>query len=70
MYEFTIRCISLNNFTLADSYSSVADLDQVTNERNEARKLHEDLRRLRLEKFMDGFSRITLKLKEMYQMIY
>ena len=69
MYEFTIRCISLNNFTLADSYSSVADLDQVTNERNEARKLHEDLRRLRLEKFMDGFSRITLKLKEMYQMI-
>lgn len=48
---------------------SVSDLDQITNERNEARKAHDDLRRLRLEKFMDGFSRITLKLKEMYQMI-
>ena len=47
----------------------VSDLDQITSERNEARKEHEDLRRLRLEKFMDGFSQITLKLKEMYQMI-
>ncbi|KAL7431823.1 hypothetical protein ACHAXM_002828 [Skeletonema potamos] len=53
----------------ADYLSRVADLDQITTERNEARKMHEDLRRLRLEKFMDGFSRITLKLKEMYQMI-
>ncbi|EED88922.1 chromosome condensation protein-like protein [Thalassiosira pseudonana CCMP1335] len=53
----------------ADYLSRVSDLDQITNERNEARKAHDDLRRLRLEKFMDGFSRITLKLKEMYQMI-
>eukprot|EP00584_Thalassiosira_punctigera_P008532 CAMPEP_0172534302 /NCGR_PEP_ID=MMETSP1067-20121228/6717_1 /TAXON_ID=265564 ORGANISM="Thalassiosira punctigera, Strain Tpunct2005C2" /NCGR_SAMPLE_ID=MMETSP1067 /ASSEMBLY_ACC=CAM_ASM_000444 /LENGTH=1372 /DNA_ID=CAMNT_0013319079 /DNA_START=196 /DNA_END=4314 /DNA_ORIENTATION=- len=53
----------------ADYLSRVSDLDQITAERNEARKEHEDLRRLRLEKFMDGFSHITLKLKEMYQMI-
>ncbi|KAL9189612.1 hypothetical protein ACHAXT_009287 [Thalassiosira profunda] len=53
----------------ADYLTRVSDLDQITSERNEARKEHEDLRRLRLEKFMDGFSQITLKLKEMYQMI-
>eukprot|EP00578_Thalassiosira_sp_NH16_P013877 CAMPEP_0181124522 /NCGR_PEP_ID=MMETSP1071-20121207/26531_1 /TAXON_ID=35127 /ORGANISM="Thalassiosira sp., Strain NH16" /LENGTH=1385 /DNA_ID=CAMNT_0023209843 /DNA_START=14 /DNA_END=4171 /DNA_ORIENTATION=- len=53
----------------ADYLSRVSDLDQITSERNEARKEHEELRRLRLEKFMDGFSQITLKLKEMYQMI-
>lgn len=47
----------------------VADLDEVTEERNAARQVHEDLRRQRLEMFMDGFGRITLKLKEMYQMI-
>ena len=48
---------------------SVVELDKVTEERNEARRIHEDLRRQRLEKFMDGFGQITLKLKEMYQMI-
>ncbi len=48
---------------------SVSELDVVTEERNKARKFHEDLRRMRLEKFMDGFGQITLKLKEMYQMI-
>ncbi|KAL7428262.1 hypothetical protein ACHAXH_003877 [Discostella pseudostelligera] len=53
----------------ADYLSRVTDLDQITQMRNDARKEHEDLRRLRLEKFMDGFSLITLKLKEMYQMI-
>lgn len=47
----------------------VSELDQVTEQRNEARKDHEDLRRLRLDMFMEGFGKITLKLKEMYQMI-
>ena len=51
------------------SLSRVSDLDEVTEERNAARKKHEELRRMRLEKFMDGFGKITLKLKEMYQMI-
>ena len=47
----------------------VADLDEITEERNAARKTHEELRRQRLEMFMEGFGSITLKLKEMYQMI-
>lgn len=47
----------------------ISDLNEVTESRNEARRVHEDLRRLRLEMFMDGFGKITLKLKEMYQMI-
>jgi structural maintenance of chromosome 4 len=51
------------------SLLSVSELDEVTEKRNEARKSHEELRRMRLEKFMDGFGQITLKLKEMYQMI-
>jgi len=53
----------------ADYLSRVAELDQVTGERNDARKEHEELRRQRLEMFMEGFGAITLKLKEMYQMI-
>lgn len=50
-------------------FSRVGELDQVSEERNMARKEHEELRRQRLEMFMDGFGTITLKLKEMYQMI-
>jgi len=53
----------------ADYLSRVSDLDEITELRNEARRKHEELRRLRLEMFMDGFGRISLKLKEMYQMI-
>jgi len=52
-----------------DYLSKVADLDEITEHRNEARRKHEELRRLRLEMFMDGFGKISLKLKEMYQMI-
>lgn len=52
-----------------DYLARVAELDEVTEERNSARKEHEELRRQRLEMFMDGFGTITLKLKEMYQMI-
>jgi len=52
-----------------DYLARVSELDQVTEERNSARKEHEELRRQRLEMFMDGFGIITLKLKEMYQMI-
>ena len=60
---------TIANISLCFQLYSVSDLDQITAERNEARKAHDDLKRLRLEKFMDGFSLITLKLKEMYQMI-
>jgi structural maintenance of chromosome 4 len=47
----------------------LAELEAVTLERNAARKEFESLRGQRLEMFMGGFGVITLKLKEMYQMI-
>ena len=54
---------------LTNALHRVSELDEVTEARNQARTTHEDLRRQRLEKFMHGFCQITLKLKEMYQMI-
>ncbi|KAF0686286.1 Aste57867_21892 [Aphanomyces stellatus] len=47
----------------------MADLEQATEARDNQRRAYEELRRLRLEEFMAGFRVITLKLKEMYQMI-
>lgn len=45
------------------------DLEESTERRDEKRGVYEELRRQRLDEFMDGFAHITLKLKEMYQMI-
>ncbi|XP_071085692.1 structural maintenance of chromosomes protein 4-like [Haliotis cracherodii] len=47
----------------------VSELDSITEVRDQQRKYHEDLRKQRLDEFMTGFSAITNKLKEMYQMI-
>jgi structural maintenance of chromosome 4 len=47
----------------------VAELEAITEERNNIRKEYEEIRRKRLEEFMTGFGIISLKLKEMYQMI-
>lgn len=44
-------------------------LDKATEERDQIRKVYETLRKKRLDEFMAGFSFITLKLKEMYQML-
>jgi structural maintenance of chromosome 4 len=61
---------SLRSFCMSNQRRcSVDELDKVTNERNAVRKTYDDLRRMRLEMFMEGFGRITLKLKQMYQMI-
>jgi structural maintenance of chromosome 4 len=46
-----------------------ADLQSAVTQRDTAKKRCDDLRRLRLEGFMEGFSTISLRLKEMYQMI-
>lgn len=43
------------------------DLEKVIAERDAQKKTYEDLRKQRLEEFMAGFSTISLKLKEMYQ---
>ena len=53
----------------AEYNERVAELDSVTEKRDELRKVYEDLRKKRLDEFMAGFSVITMKLKEMYQMI-
>ncbi|OAQ71834.1 nuclear condensin complex subunit Smc4 [Purpureocillium lilacinum] len=45
------------------------DLQSAIGQRDAAKKRCDDLRRLRLEGFMEGFSAISLRLKEMYQMI-
>lgn len=63
------RLTTFCHFTHVTIFCRVSELDLVTEERNAARRKHEDLRRLRLEMFMNGFGEITLKLKEMYQMI-
>jgi len=47
----------------------VNELDSITKDRDAKRKLLEDLKRKRLDNFMEGFGIITSKLKEMYQMI-
>jgi structural maintenance of chromosome 4 len=65
---FSCRACSKNSTTFLIVHS-VSELDTVSEERNSIRKTHEELRRKRLELFMDGFGQITLKLKEMYQMI-
>ncbi|CDO73402.1 hypothetical protein BN946_scf185013.g36 [Trametes cinnabarina] len=46
-----------------------ADLDEVTKLRDEKKEEYDTLRKRRLDEFMAGFSAISLKLKEMYQMI-
>ncbi|XP_033883986.1 structural maintenance of chromosomes protein 4-like [Acipenser ruthenus] len=47
----------------------VAELDEITNERDNFRRAYEDLRKQRLNEFMAGFNVITNKLKENYQML-
>jgi len=47
----------------------VTELDKMTAARDEQRKHYDDLRKQRLNDFMEGFGIITGKLKEMYQMI-
>ena len=49
--------------------SRLEDLNTALAERDVVKKRTDELRRLRLEGFMEGFSTISLRLKEMYQMI-
>jgi len=46
-----------------------ADLEEMTAARDAAQAHFDALRKERLERFMEGFSQISLKLKEMYQTI-
>ena len=53
----------------AEYRTRYGELEIATQERNLCRKNYEDLRKQRLEDFMKGFGVISLRLKEMYQMI-
>ncbi|WIA28149.1 hypothetical protein OEZ86_010718 [Tetradesmus obliquus] len=53
----------------ADFAARQAEYAQVTAERDEVRGRYDALRKSRLDGFMAGFNVISLKLKEMYQMI-
>lgn len=56
--------------TKARLYSErVDELNATTQERDDLKKLYDGLRKRRLDEFMAGFNKISLKLKEMYQMI-
>lgn len=47
----------------------VAELDEITTQRDDFKRSCEDLRKQRLNEFMAGFNIITNKLKENYQML-
>lgn len=47
----------------------MAQLDEITTERDKFKRAYEDLRKQRLNEFMTGFNMITNKLKENYQML-
>lgn len=49
--------------------SRASDLQAAIEQRDSAKRRCDDLRRLRLEGFMEGLSAISLRLKEMYQLI-
>ncbi|XP_030513204.1 structural maintenance of chromosomes protein 4 [Rhodamnia argentea] len=47
----------------------VDDLNHITQQRDDIKKQYDEWRKKRLDEFMAGFNTISLKLKEMYQMI-
>ena len=44
-------------------------LNEISSKRDKHRQFYQDLRKQRMSEFMDGFTKIGVKLKEMYQMI-
>ncbi|KAF8633608.1 hypothetical protein AX15_001396 [Amanita polypyramis BW_CC] len=50
-------------------FSRAKDLEDVTQQRDTQKQTYDGLRKQRLDEFMAGFNSISLKLKEMYQMI-
>ncbi|KAG0558584.1 hypothetical protein KC19_10G039500 [Ceratodon purpureus] len=47
----------------------IRELNELSQATDEIKKNHDDLRKRRLDEFMGGFNSISMKLKEMYQMI-
>ncbi|OLQ11725.1 Structural maintenance of chromosomes protein 4 [Symbiodinium microadriaticum] len=69
--EVEDRIATLEDFRRADGEhrARLGDYEQVHNAREDARRTLERLRQQRMKEFMEGFSVISMKLKEMYQMI-
>ncbi|WVQ96218.1 hypothetical protein IAU59_003322 [Kwoniella sp. CBS 9459] len=53
----------------AEFLDRARDMEGVTSARDSAKQRYDDLRKVRLDEFMSGFTAISAKLKEMYQMI-
>jgi len=76
MLEETLKLMKPNMKAIAEyrkkeqEYAArVEQLDKTTQERDQQRKTYDGLRKKRLDEFMEGFGTITMKLKEMYQML-
>jgi structural maintenance of chromosome 4 len=63
--------LTIEEFRKADTEfkGRLAEFEEANQEREKARAELDRLRQQRLEEFMEGFSVISMKLKEMYQMI-
>eukprot|EP01080_Neovahlkampfia_damariscottae_P000698 gene698-8950_t len=82
-YKFSILDAELNNLKDKINLSSIkeylekekiylerlSELEKITEIRNQQQKEYDELRKKRLDEFMKGFSLISMKLKEIYQMI-
>jgi structural maintenance of chromosome 4 len=51
----------------AEFLDRAKDMESVTTARDAAKQRYDDLRKVRLDEFMAGFTAISAKLKEMYQ---
>lgn len=51
----------------SDYLTRAREMESVTAQRDSAKQRYDDLRKVRLDEFMAGFSAISAKLKEMYQ---
>lgn len=67
--EIDMSALAAYNAAHKDWRTRAKEFDAATIARDAARTVYEALRKERLDTFMKGFSIITLKLKEMYQMI-
>lgn len=64
-----VKSIEEFRLKVSEHKAKLEDYELVHNQREEARRKHDGLRQQRLLEFLDGFSVISMKLKEMYQMI-
>ena len=68
LYESSLLCtLYFDLFQEELHQARLKELDEMTSERDAARLEFESMRKQRLDLFMAGFSVITNKLKEMYQ---